>query len=55
MKAVCQALELTRSNVHEPRNRPAAWVDGRTDHMPHGDDQLLADICEQITELPRYG
>ena len=55
MKAVCQALGLARSNVHGLRNRPALWVDGRTERTPHGDDQLLADIREQITELPSYG
>ena len=55
MKAVCQALGLARSNVHELRSRPASWVDGRTERTPGGDDQLLADIREQITELPSYG
>ena len=55
MTAVCQALGLARSNVHLLRSRPASWVDGRTERTPHGDDQLLADIREQITELPSYG
>jgi putative transposase len=55
MKAVCQALGLARSNVHVLRSRPASWVDGRTERTPRGDDHLLADIREQITELPSYG
>ena len=28
---------------------------GRTGRAPHGDEELLADIREQITELPSYG
>ncbi len=55
MTAVCQALGLARSNVHALRSRSPSWVDGRTERMPRGDDQLLADIREQITELPSYG
>ena len=55
MNAVCLALGLARSNVHVLRSRPASWVDGRTKRTPHGDDQLLADIREQIAELPSYG
>ena len=55
MTAVCQALGLARSNVHVLRSRPGSWVDGRTERTPGGDEQLLADIREQITELPSYG
>jgi len=55
MTAVCQALGLARSNVHALRSRPTSWVDGRTGRTPHGDDELLAEIREQITELPSYG
>ena len=55
MKAVCQALGLARSNVHALRAKSPSWVDHRCDRAPHGDDQLLADIREQITELPSYG
>ena len=55
MTAVCQALGLARSNVHALRGRSPSWVDRRTDRTPHGDDQLLDDIREQITELPSYG
>ena len=42
MTAVCQALGLTRSNVHVLRSRPALWVDGRTERTLHAYDQLLA-------------
>ena len=55
MTAVCQALGLARSNVHALRGRPPSWVDRRTEHTPRGDDELLADIREQIAELPSYG
>ena len=41
--------------MHVLRSRPASWVDRRTDHTPLGDEQLLADIREQITELPSFG
>jgi transposase InsO family protein len=55
MTTVCQVLGLARSNVHALRSRPASWADGRTGRTPRGDDELLADIREQITELPSYG
>jgi transposase InsO family protein len=55
MTAVCQALGLARSNVHVLRSRSDSWVDGRTKRTPLGDEQLLTDIYEQITELPSYG
>ena len=55
MTVVCQALGLARSNVHVLRSRPDSWVDGRTKRSPLGDEQLLTDIREQITELPSYG
>ena len=55
MKAVCEALGLSRSNVHALRSRPSSWVDGRTQRTPQGDSELLAEIREQIAELPSYG
>ena len=55
MTVVCQALGLARSNVHVLRSRPDSWVDGRTKRTPLGDEQLLSDIREQITEFPSYG
>ena len=55
MTAVRQALGLARSNVHALRSRLASWTDGRTLRTPRGDEELLADIREQITELPSYG
>ena len=55
MKPVCDALGLARSNVHAKTSRPSSWVDGRTQRTPLGDSELLAEIREQITELPSYG
>ena len=55
MTVVCRALGLARSNVHALRCRPASWVDGRAERTPCGDEQLLVDIHQQITDLPSYG
>lgn len=55
MKPVCLALGLARSNVFVLNSRLLSWVDGRTGRTPQGDEQLLADIRAQITELPSYG
>ena len=55
MKPVCEALGLARSNVHLLKARLPSWADGRTQRTPAGDEQLLADIRAQITELPSYG
>ena len=49
------SLGLARSNVHALRGRPLSWIVRRTDRTPSGDDRLLADVREQITELPIYG
>ena len=55
MTRVCEALGLARSNVHARANRPQSWVDGRTQRTPGTDEQLLAEIREQIAALPSYG
>lgn len=55
MKAVCRALGLARSHLHSLKSRPDSWCDGRKARTPAGDAQLLADIREQIAELPSYG
>jgi putative transposase len=55
MKPVCLALGLARSNVSVLNSRPLSWADGRTGRTPQGDEELLADIRAQITELPSYG
>lgn len=55
MKTVCTVLGLARSNVNVLMRRPASWRDGRTQRTPAGDAELLAEIREQIAELPSYG
>jgi transposase InsO family protein len=55
VKAVCRALGLARSHIHSLKCRPACWRDGRTVRTPADDAQLLADIREQISDLPSYG
>ena len=55
MRPVCEALGLARSNVHALKCRPSSWIDGRTHRTPRGDIELLAEIREQIAELPSYG
>jgi hypothetical protein len=44
-----------RSHVHELHHRSEDWHDGRTGRQPRDDAQLLAEIREQIAELPSYG
>ena len=44
-----------QDHVYAMRSRSPSWVDRRTDRTSHGDDQLLADIRKQITELLSYG
>ena len=46
---------MARSNVHALKSRAPSWLDGRTSRTPQGDSELLADIREQITDLPSYG
>jgi len=55
MKTVCRVLGLARSYLHEIHRRPAEWQDGRTCRTPANDAQLVAQIREQIAELPSYG
>ena len=55
MKTVCRVLEVARSHVHDLHHRDIDWCDGRKGRTPVGDAQLLAEIREQITELPSYG
>jgi transposase InsO family protein len=55
VKPVCEALGLARSNVHALTSRPSSWLDGRRQRTPQDDSELLAEIREQIAELPSYG
>jgi len=55
VKAVCLALGLARSHVHDLVHRPDDWADGRTQRTPAVDELLLGEIRHHITELPSYG
>lgn len=55
MKTVCRTLGVARSHVHERHHRSEDWHDGRRGRTPAGDAQLLAQIREQISDLPSYG
>jgi transposase InsO family protein len=55
MKTLCRVLGLARSHIHELHHRSADWRDGRKHRSPAGDAQLLAEIGEQIADLPSYG
>jgi putative transposase len=55
MKAVAAVLGLARSHLHDLLHRCADWVDGRTCRTPKGDAELVAEIREQVAELPSYG
>lgn len=49
MKAVCRVLGCARSHVHELHQRSGDW------RTPRGDTLLLAEIREQMADLPSYG
>jgi putative transposase len=55
VKTVCRVLGVARSHIHELHHRAETWRDGRTGRTPTGDAQLLAEIRDQIAELPSYG
>jgi putative transposase len=55
VKTVCRALGLARSHIHDLRHRADGWRDARTCRMPVSDAQLIAEIREQIAQLPSYG
>lgn len=55
MKTVCRVLGVARSHVHELHHRSPDWRDGRKGRTPAGDGQLLAEIRQQISDLPSYG
>ena len=55
MKTVCSVLGLARSHIHDLHHRCEDWRDGRTGRTPTTDAQLVAEIREQIAQLPSYG
>lgn len=55
MSLVCRTLAVARSHVHARHHRPASWLDQRTQRQPKQDAQLIAEIRQEIAELPSYG
>jgi putative transposase len=55
VKTVCRVLGLARSHIHELHHRAETWRDRRTGRTPATDAHLLAEIREQIAQLPSYG
>ena len=48
-------MGLARSHVRELLGRGDDWTDGRTHRTPKGDAGLLAELRQEIAELPSYG
>jgi len=55
VKAVCQALGVARSNLHDRVHRSKDWRDARLGRTPAPDEQLLDEIRRHIADLPSYG
>ncbi|KEZ75737.1 TRm1b transposase [Salinisphaera hydrothermalis C41B8] len=54
MSAVCQTLQVARSNVVAQLGRSQSWVDGRRRRVPD-DTTLLADLHAVIADRPTNG
>jgi len=48
-------MGLARSHVRDLLGRADDWSDGRTHRTPSDDASLLAELRQQIVELPSYG
>jgi len=57
VKAVCDALGIARSHVHERLGRDEHWVDGRTARVRDeaSDSKLIEAVRAEVAELPTYG
>ena len=54
MKTVCQTMGLARSHVRDLLERGDGWIDSRSHRTPRGDEELLAELRQEIVQLPRY-
>ena len=48
-------MGLARSNVRDLLRRDDGWTDGRSHRTPSDDEQLLAELRQEIVQLPSYG
>ncbi|WP_232245779.1 MULTISPECIES: IS3 family transposase [Delftia] len=55
VKTVCRAMGLARSHVRDLLGRGEGWADGRSHRTPSDDAGLLAELRQQIADLPSYG
>ncbi len=47
-------MELARSHVRDLLMRDEGWTDGRGHRTPRGDAELLAELRQEIAQLPSY-
>ena len=47
-------MGLARSHVRDLLGRSEDWTDGRTHRTPRDDASLLAELRQEIAELPSY-
>ncbi|CAM3442166.1 Helix-turn-helix protein [Paracidovorax anthurii] len=55
MKTVCRTTGLARSHVRDLLERGEDWTDGRSHRTPSDDAGLLAELRQEIAELPSDG
>ncbi|RCH25551.1 HTH-like domain protein [Pseudomonas aeruginosa] len=55
MKTVCRTMGLARSHVRDLLGRGEDWTDGRSHRTPSDDAGLLAELRQEIADLPSYG
>jgi len=55
MKTLCRVLGVARSHVYDRHHRSEDWRDAHRGRTPVGDAQLLAEIRQQLADLPSYG
>ena len=48
-------MGLARSHVRDLLGRGDDWTDGRSHRTPRDDAELLAELRQEIAELPSYG
>ncbi len=48
-------MGLARSHMRDLLVRDDAWTDGRRHRTPCGDADLLAELRQEIAQLPSYG
>ncbi|AVS71618.1 IS3 family transposase [Paracidovorax avenae] len=55
VKTVCRTMGLARSHVRDLLGRDEDWRDGRRHRTPADDAGLLAELRQEIAQLPSYG